>query len=198
MIPMQWRARFPATASPLTRLMPLALLKRLTLLSLITLLTGCATTRQPADIAFTLSLDASPTVNPDSLGRPAPILVGLYDLKSTAAFTASGFAALQDHAKASLGDDLVAFDQLILRPGEQRTIERFIERTGDTQTRSLGIVAGYRELNRHVWRVAIALPVADESRLPSFWPFESQRLAVQVQVKLDDSGIVVRTLNRNP
>ncbi len=191
MIPMQWRARFPTTASPLTRQMLLALLPQLILL---TLLTGCATTRPPADTAFTLSLDASPTVNPDSLGRPAPILVGLYDLKSTAAFTASGFAPLQDHAKASLGDDLVGFDQLILRPGEQRTIER----TGNTRMRSLGIVAGYRELNRHVWRVAIALPVAEESSLPSFWPFEPQRPVVQVQVKLDDSGIVVRTLNRNP
>lgn len=192
---MQWRARFPVMASPLTRQMLLALLIQLTLL---TLLTGCATTRPPADTAFTLSLDASPTVNPDSLGRPAPILVGLYDLKSTAAFTASGFAPLQDHAKASLGDDLVGFDQLILRPGEQRTLERSIERTGNTRTRLLGIVAGYRELNGHVWRVAIALPVAEESSLPSFWPFEPQRPVVQVQVKLDDSGIVVRTLNRNP
>ncbi|PQV48785.1 type VI secretion system lipoprotein TssJ [Paraburkholderia sp. BL21I4N1] len=194
MIPMQWRAQFPATASPLTLLMRLALLTRLTPL----LLTGCTTTHPPTDTPFTLSLDVSPTVNPDGLGRPAPILVGIYDLKSTAAFTASGFAPLQDHAKASLGDDLVAFDQLILRPGEQRTIERSIERSGDARTRSLGIVAGYRELNRHVWRVAIALPVTDESSVLSFWPFEAQRRVVRVQVKLDDSGIVVRTLNRNP
>lgn len=194
MIPMQWRAQLAATASPLTLLVRLALLTRLTLLTLLLLITGCTTTRPPTDTSFTLSLDASPTVNPDSLGRPAPILVGIYDLKSTAAFTASGFAPLQDQAKASLGDDLVAFDQLILRPGEQRTIER----TGDARTRSLGIVAGYRELNRHVWRVAIALPVADESSFPTFWPFEPQRPVVQVQVKLDDSGIVVRTLNRNP
>ncbi|ASL44492.1 hypothetical protein bAD24_I13495 [Burkholderia sp. AD24] len=188
-IPMQWRARFAAKAFlPTLPTLPWLLFP----LVLQTLVTGCTTTRPPADTFVTLSLDASATVNPDSLGRPAPILVGIYDLKTTAAFTASGFAPLQDHAKASLGDDLVAFEQLILRPGEQRTLER----TGDARAHSLGVVAGYRELNRHVWRVAIALPAAAEPGLLALWPSEPQRLVVHV--KLDDSGIVVRTLNRNP
>jgi type VI secretion system protein VasD len=192
-IPMQWRARLSVKAFlPTLPTLPTLLFP----LALQTLMSGCATTRPPADTFVTLSLDASATVNPDSLGRPAPILVGIYDLKTTAAFNASGFAPLQDHAKASLGDDLVAFEQLILRPGEQRTLERTLERTGDARARSLGVVAGYRELNRHVWRVAIPLPAAAEPSLLTLWPSEPQRLVVHV--KLDDSGIVVRTLNRNP
>ena len=48
-------------------------------------------------------------MNPDGHGRPAPILIGLYTLKSTAVFEASDFPSLQDRAKAVLADDLVSF-----------------------------------------------------------------------------------------
>ena len=61
-------------------------------------------------------------MNPDSQGDPAPILVGIYELKSTAAFDSGDFTALQDHAAATLGDDLVSFEQLILLPGEHKLI----------------------------------------------------------------------------
>lgn len=163
------------------------------LLILSALLMGCATPRK-RDVAtpFTLTLDVSASVNPDSLGRPAPILVGVYDLKTSAAFSSAGFASLQDHAKASLGDDLVAFEQMILRPGEQRTIEWPV----NAQTHALGIVAGYRELDRSVWRTVVALPVAtDEPRRFSLWPVEPPRLVLRAT--LGERGIVVNTTNRN-
>ncbi|WGS49453.1 type VI secretion system lipoprotein TssJ [Paraburkholderia sp. D15] len=163
----------------------------LILLTLSVLMMGCATPQQTSAAPFTVSLDVSPAVNPDGHGRPAPILVGLYDLKSSAAFSASGFAPLQDRAKATLGDDLVALDQMILRPGEQRTIERL----GNSQTRSLGIVAGYRELNQSVWRAVVAVPAGDDPGFFSFWPFEPQPLVVHATI--GDSGIVVRILNRD-
>ncbi|MFM0250238.1 type VI secretion system lipoprotein TssJ [Paraburkholderia sediminicola] len=170
MIRTRWRMRFVAT--------------------LTVLLTGCASTRETAEAPFDLYLDASSRVNPDSRGRPSPILVGIYGLKSTAVFEASGFPSLQDHAKATLGDDLVSFEQVILLPGEHKLIQR----PGNPVARTFGIVAGYRELQRNVWKTTLVLPASEDAGFFSFWPFAPER--VSVRVKLGEGGLVVRTMNR--
>lgn len=154
------------------------------------LATGCASTRKTAETACDLYLTASSVVNPDSRGRPSPILVGIYGLKSTAAFEASGFSALQDRAKATLGDDLVSFEQVILLPGEHKLIQW----PAHTEARSFGIVAGYRELNKSVWRVTVALPAGEGPGILWFWPFAPERRSLQV--KLGEGGLAVGTMNR--
>lgn len=162
----------------------------LLLITVASLLTGCTSTQPTAAKPLDLDLYASSGVNLDGLGRPAPILVSIYGLKSAATFEASGFTALQDRAKATLGDDLVSFEQVILLPGEHRLMQR----PASAQARSLGIVAGYRELNTSVWKTTIALLADDDAHFFSFWPSAPERLAVRV--KLDESGLVVNTLNR--
>jgi type VI secretion system protein VasD len=149
---------------------------------------ACASPVQPEARAFDLYLEAAAHVNPDGQGRPAPILIGLYMLKSTAGFEAGDFPSLQDHAKAVLGDDLAGFEQIILLPGERKLIQRSVEPGAQT----LGVVAGYRELDRHNWKTTYPLPADRAGSLFSFWPSTPERLAVQVKL---GGGLTVRTMD---
>ncbi|CAE6753437.1 hypothetical protein R69927_02569 [Paraburkholderia domus] len=166
-------------------------MKRLRLflaLSVALLAGACATQPKPEARACDLYFEAAFNVNPDGQGRPAPILVGLYTLKSTAAFEASDFPSLQDRAKAVLADDLVSFEQIILLPGERKLIQRI----ADPGVRALGVVAGYRELDRHTWKATYALPADGAGSTFSFWPFTHERLVVQVKLS---NGLIVRTMD---
>ncbi|HUD31387.1 MAG TPA: type VI secretion system lipoprotein TssJ, partial [Variovorax sp.] len=84
---------------------------------------------------------------------------GEIELKSDVAFQEADFFALQNNAKAVLGPDLLAVDQFIVRPGEQREIQR----ESHPETTAIGIFAGYRDLPQSVWRVVHKLPPAPEA-----------------------------------
>ena len=149
---------------------------------------ACASPAKPEARAWDIFLEAAANVNPDGHGRPAPILIGLYTLKSTAVFEASDFPSLQDRAKAVLADDLVSFEQIILLPGERKLIQR----SAEPGVRALGVVAGYRELDRHSWKATYALPADGAGSVFSFWPSTHERLAVQVKLS---GGLIVRTMD---
>ncbi|MFM0501036.1 type VI secretion system lipoprotein TssJ [Paraburkholderia caffeinilytica] len=151
-------------------------------------LASCASTQKTADLSCDIYLYVSSSVNPDSRGQPSPILVGVYALKSTGGFEASGFTALQDHARTTLGDDLVSVEQMILLPGERKLVQK----PCDPAVRQFGVVAGYRELDTSVWKTTFAPPAAEG--FFSFWPFAPERTAIRVE--LGEAGLVIRTMNR--
>jgi len=161
------------------------------------LLAACSATpatpsHSPA--SYDVRVDVSPGVNRDGLGRAAPVLVGVYELKNASRFDMASYVALQDDPKATLGDDLVAFTQFIVLPGETRRLER----PRDAAAHAIGIVAGYREQHGRIWRRVIAIPTlpatqASNPWLP-FWPAASQqRFALQVDLR--DNGLAVSTLD---
>jgi type VI secretion system protein VasD len=156
------------------------------------LATACASTQKDAEAPGDLDLYASAGVNRDSRGRPSPILVGIYGLKSTAAFDASGFTALQDHPRTALGEDLVSVEQMILLPGERKRIPA----PRDPAVRQIGVVAGYRELGRTVWKTTFAPPAGEARGHFSFWPywpFAPER--VDIRMELGEGGLAVRTMS---
>ncbi|MEZ0601901.1 type VI secretion system lipoprotein TssJ [Paraburkholderia sp. IW21] len=155
-----------------------------------TLSAGCASTQKTAETSCDLYLHASSKVNPDSRGQASPILVGIYALKSSAGFEASGFTALQDRARTTLGDDLVSVEQVILLPGETRLIQK----SADAAVRQFGVVAGYRELNKTLWKTTFVPPNGEERGFFSFWPSAPERVAIHIE--LGEGGLVVRTMNR--
>ena len=72
----------------------------------------------------------------------------IYELKTDAAFGRADFFSLWDGESATLGADLVARDELQLRPGETRTLQRTLQ----PDTREIGVVAAFRDLERAQWR----------------------------------------------
>jgi type VI secretion system protein VasD len=116
---------------------------------------GCAKPPPPPPppTVIKVTLAADPAVNPDGHGRPSPIVLRLYELKTVAAFGRADFFSLWDREKDTLGAELVARDEVQLRPGESRTIER----PAGADAQQLAVVAAYRDIERADWRGAIAL-----------------------------------------
>jgi type VI secretion system protein VasD len=135
-------------------ILPLALLACLLALS------ACATgePKKKAPIRLEMSVKALSAVNTDDRGRPSPIVVRIYELKSDAAFKDADFHTLQTKDKTVLADDAVKRDDLLLRPGEHRTIVR----PADPTTTAIGVLAAYRDLPNSIWRAVYAMPDATD------------------------------------
>ncbi len=112
------------------------------LLLVLVVLAGCA---KPS---LDLRLASQPNVNPDHSGRPSPVLVKVYELRTDVAFKQADFASLFERPVPTLGADLIAADELVMIPGEARKVS--YKPTPDT--RFVGIVAGFRQLERAQWR----------------------------------------------
>src|SRR5262245_41026995 len=63
-------------------------------------------------------------VNPDRGGRPSPIVVRIYELKSVAAFNGADFFSLYDKEQETLGSELIGREEYQLHPAETRQYRR--------------------------------------------------------------------------
>ena len=107
-----------------------------------------------AAVKAPMTISASADVNPDANGRPSPIVVRIYQLKTDAAFTAADFFALFDDDKKVLGPELISRDEFMLGPAERRTIEVTVA----TETRYVGAVAAFRDIRNAQWRSLVPSP----------------------------------------
>jgi type VI secretion system protein VasD len=104
---------------------------------------------------LSINLVASGAINPDARARPSPVVVRLYELKATAQFEAADFLSLYDKDQSVLGADIVTRDEFVLKPGESKVINKPLA----ADTKFIGVVAAFRELERARWRaVAAVLP----------------------------------------
>jgi type VI secretion system protein VasD len=104
-------------------------------------------------VTLQVTLVASEDVNPDNRGRASPLSVRIMELRSRSAFDASDFFSLYEREQATLGTELLAKEQYILRPGDTQGYTR----KAQTETRFLGVVAAYRDLEGSAWRVAVGI-----------------------------------------
>jgi type VI secretion system protein VasD len=96
----------------------------------------------------------SPDVNPDSSGRPSPIVVRIYQLKAEAAFKATDFFTLYDDEEKALGPELISRDEYVLAPKETKTIDVALS----PDTRFVGAIAAFRDYRNAEWRVLVPAP----------------------------------------
>jgi len=125
--------------------------------TLLTALTLAACAGPPPPVPPTvakLALTAAADVNPTRAGQPAPVMVRIYQLGSTAAFEKAEFYQLLNSDTASLGTDLVKKDEYLLAPGTSKTETL----TVPDAVRAIGVFAAYREFQRVTWRATVALP----------------------------------------
>jgi len=143
-------------------------------------LSGCASAPAPVvreQLNLRLHIAANENVNPNEWGTAAPILVRIYELKSPTAFENADFFTLQADDKKLLVDDALVVDEFILRPGETREIVRKSNRA----TTAIGVLAGYRDLGKSVWRAIDRLPVTpDAAWYRSVFPDKEQKLTIKL------------------
>lgn len=120
-------------------------------------LTLAACAAPPAPVLPTIAnvaLRADADINPTRAGRPAPVMVRIYQLSSTAAFEKAEFYQLLNNDSAALGTDLVKKDEYLLAPGTSKTEVL----TVPDAVRAIGVFGAYREFGRVAWRATVALP----------------------------------------
>jgi type VI secretion system protein VasD len=97
------------------------------------------------------NLHADKALNPDLNGRPSPLVVRLYELKSLSVFNNADFFNLFEQDVALLGDELQMRDELAFQPGETKTLERDLR----VDTRYIGLIGAYRDIENARWRDTI-------------------------------------------
>jgi type VI secretion system protein VasD len=128
------------------------------LLAACVLLASCATTKPPPPLVAHARIVVGADVNPDSSGRPSPVVVRLYQLRDDGEFAAADFFPLYDKEKETLAKSLISRQEYVLSPGESRDLDLPV----DAQTRFLGVLAAFRDIRTAHWR---ALSHAPEKKL---------------------------------
>jgi type VI secretion system protein VasD len=127
------------------------------------LLGGCAAKPPKPAPPASLLLTASSDANPDPGGRPAPVVIRIYQLRSDSAFLNSDFFALFDDDHKVLAADFVGSEEAELSPGEVRHLDLILA----PDTRFIGAIAAYRDIRNASWRALTAVPVAAPKKKPA-------------------------------
>jgi len=125
-------------------------------LLLTSVISGCFSKDPPPAPATIINAEvlASDVINPDGDGRPSPIVVRLYELKSLGTFNAVEFFPLYNEETAILGDDMVYREEFSLIPGGKRLYNR----TPTADTQYLAVIAAFRSIDQATWKAAVPIP----------------------------------------
>ena len=125
-------------------------------------ISGCSSQPSAPDLTkLDLTLEGGHRLNPDLHGRPSPVVLQLIELKNAAAFEGADFFSLYQRPKETLSPDIVAQEELELRPGEQREFKLSVQEG----SRYVGVLAAYRDLPDTNWRYTIALQPNERNKV---------------------------------
>jgi len=110
-------------------------------------------------------LNAEVTVAADANAGPggtgAPVSLRIYQLVSPAGFEGAQFFPLFNGDAAVLKDDLVKRDDLLLAPGQSKTLTL----SPPDRAKAIGVFAAYRDYESVAWRAVAAIPANQTSTL---------------------------------
>ncbi|WP_377828190.1 type VI secretion system lipoprotein TssJ [Bradyrhizobium lupini] len=122
---------------------------------------SCSTDKSSKTTPIRFEIEADELVNPNAHGIPSPVVVRIYELKSTTSFTQAQFFELFDDDAKRLGPDLVAKHELELTPG----LRAEVERNTSIETRNVGVIAGFRSGNDAQWRTTAEIKPDRDNRI---------------------------------
>jgi type VI secretion system protein VasD len=157
--------------------------KWLCLCTVTVLLTACShfpSAREQRALCF--SVEAASDINPDDKGRATPVVVQIFELASAARFDTATFLSLQDALPETLGDALLATEEMIMRPGETKATCYPVHQDAT----AIGVVAAYRELPKATWRQVHVLGAAFE--MP-WWHWILPRPAIGLRIRLSGNMV---------
>lgn len=124
----------------------MSLISRRIVLAVAAVLAACAAPPPPPPPPPTLELSivSSPDQNQDPSGRAAPVAVHLYQLTGSGKFERASMLQLTENEAQTLGDQSVGSEEIIVKPGETRTIKRELK----PGVQFLGAAVLFRDVNR--------------------------------------------------
>ncbi len=152
---------------------PPSVIRLLLLFASLLLVAGCSSELKRIHLAGVI--ETAEDLNPNYEGEPSPVVVRLYQLRTIGAFQSADFFSLIDDEASALGEDLIAREEIELRPGERIELNRDF----DPRARYIGVVAAFRDLEKARWRAFAALP--HKARVGV--TIHLDRLAVELEVK---------------
>lgn len=107
---------------------------------------------------------------------PSPLPLRIFELRAATAFNKADFLPLYQTELQALGDELIAREEMVLAPGETRTIQKVL----DPATRFIGVFGAYRSFERAVWRAVAPVQVGKRHQLQ----IRAASLAVSIQLQV--------------
>jgi len=120
------------------------------------------------------TVTAAADLNPSANGRPSPLPLRLYELKGEAAFSRADFLGLYERDAQVLGADLLARQELVIAPGESKTVQKVLQ----PETRFLAVFGAYRAFEQASWRAVAPVRKGQKQRLT----VRAERLAVSIEL----------------
>lgn len=142
----------------------------LLLAALTVLASGCAGAPKPVQIKSEITV--AEELNPDYQGRPSPVKIIVFQLSSADAFESADFFSLFEPEASVLGGDMLARTEMLLQPGESRKWEPEFNK----ETRFVGVVGAFREIENAQWRSTVALP--EQGLVGKFFTKNKLKIAV--------------------
>lgn len=145
-------------------------LQRILGLLYLSMIMGCSSVS-----SITVTMSADPGVNPDINNRPSPIVARIYELKSLSVFNNADFFNLFEQDVALLGEEMLMRDELHFQPGEVKMLERDLQ----PDTRYVGVIGAYRDIENAAWRRSIEINLHDET----IFVIEFEKSGIKLQKK---------------
>jgi type VI secretion system protein VasD len=125
-------------------------------------LSGCALFGMgPDPTELEVTIEASANLNPNAEGRPSPIVIRFYELSSVDVFETSDFFTLYDNEMATLGKFIQFRDEMNIKPGDRKSFEL----EAKPETRYVGIIAAYRDLDNARWRGILKVEPHEKTKM---------------------------------
>src|SRR5215470_15131985 len=140
-------------------------------LLIVSLLDACGSSSPPL-LQGTIKADQA--ANHNLKGEGSPIIVRVYELRSPTAFSSADFFSLFDNESATLAGDLVGREEYGLSPAETHPYKRQLQ----PDTKFIGVVAVFRDLEHARWRQVV--PVPDERQSPIAIGIEARAVTLTI------------------
>lgn len=105
----------------------------------------------PDPTLLNLQITTTADANPDARRRASPLVLRVYELSGHALFDTADFLALFERDRETLGPEMLGKEEWVMPPGTVRALDKKLA----PEVRHLGIVAGYRDLERARWRLVV-------------------------------------------
>lgn len=106
-----------------------------------------------------IQYETSALINPDLNVRPSPLVINSYQLSAPDAFQSADFFSLYNNPKTALGSELIYQEQIEVKPNEVfKTEQDYFH-----QTKYLGFVAAFRDIDHAVWKKIMAVKSKEEN-----------------------------------
>jgi type VI secretion system protein VasD len=124
-----------------------------------------------------LDLTAREAINPDERGHALSVVVRVYQLRDGKAFARASYEQLLSQDRETLGDEMLARHDLLLRPGASVSLNAAVE----PNTSQIAVVALFRQpAPPAIWRVSMSVKELDNQKAARLELVDKQILITQL------------------